>query len=174
MNLERNLIDNVLECELKLGHEENPISFYYPVTSLLELLKCDENGLKAAISDFVAEEQNRLGNVRIKELPKEKGRYEVTVPAAGVKWVHENFQPSEFMSRFVTEIKRPGNTLEDMVELFRNFSPDVEVEKVCEEEWAVSFKKREIDPYVYHIEQNEFGLEYHRFTKEAYRKMMEG
>lgn len=174
MNLERNLIDNVLECELKLGHEEKPISFYYPVTSLTELLHCEEKELASAIPEFLAEEQNRLGNVRIKELPKEAGRYEVTVPAAGVKWVHENFQPSEFMSRFVTEIKRPGNTLEDMVELFRNFSPDVEVEKVCEEEWAVSFKKREIDPYVYHIEQNEFGLEYHRFTKEAYRKTMEG
>lgn len=172
MNLECNLIDNVLECELKLGHEENPISFYYPVTSLTELLHCEETELASAIPEFLAEEQNRLGNVRIKELPKEKGRYEVAVPAAGVKWVHENFQPSEFMCRFVTEIKRPENTLEDMVALFRLFSPDVEVEKVSEEEWAVSFKEGEIDPYVYHIEQNEFGLEYHRFTKEAYMKLM--
>ena len=30
----------------------------------------------------------------------------------------------------------------------------------------------EIDPYVYHIEQSVFGLEYHRFTRESYRKMM--
>ena len=26
--------------------------------------------------------------------------------------------------------------------------------------------------YVYYIEQNVFGLEYHRFTRESYNKMM--
>jgi hypothetical protein len=34
-----------------------------------------------------------------------------------------------------------------------------------------SFRDEEIDPYVYHIEQGIFGLEYHRFTKESYKEM---
>ena len=40
------------------------------------------------------------------------------------------------------------------------------------DEWAFSFKDENIDPYIYHIEQSVFGLEYHRFTKESYKKMM--
>ena len=36
--LERNLIDNILESEVKLGQACSPITFYYPESSLTELL----------------------------------------------------------------------------------------------------------------------------------------
>ena len=45
------------------------------------------------------------------------------------------------------------------------------LKKINEDEWAFSFRDEEIDPYVYHIEQGIFGLEYHRFTKESYKEM---
>ena len=62
--------------------------------------------------------------------------------------------------------------MEDIAELFRRYSQDILISKVNEDEWAISFKDDNIDPYVYHIEQSVFGLEYHRFTRESYRKMM--
>ncbi|MDO4491004.1 MAG: DUF3877 family protein [Lachnospiraceae bacterium] len=174
MNLEKNLIDNILETEIKLGHADMAITFYYPVISLLELLDCTEQQLDAAIGSFQEAVKETLGPVKIQELANEKGRFSVRVSAKGVNWVHSNFHPTEFMKQFVAEIQKSGITLGDIVTLFHSFSQDVEVKKVSEEEWSVSFADEAVDPYVYHIEKNFFGLEYHRFTKEAYRKTMEG
>lgn len=172
MDLERNLIDNILECEIKLGHASLPVSFYYPCGSLLELLQCKEEQLPAAIKIFQQKQQGRLGDVVIEELANEKGRYVITVPASGVDWVSTNYQPSEFMKLFVAEITNPNNDFRDILKVFQRFSENIEVKKISEEEWAVRFCDSSIDPYVYHIERNFFGLEYHRFTQEAYENII--
>lgn len=57
---------------------------------------------------------------------------------------------------------------EDIIALFRRFSDKVVVEQVDEREWAVYFESPEIDAYVYYLEEDEFGLQYHRFTRESY------
>lgn len=170
MDLEKNLIDNSLECELKLGYANTPVSFYFPITSLMELLECDESGIDFAIEQFLKRELTRLGKVIIKEQENEKGRYAVMIPVEGIRWVHEHFQPTDFMRLLISEINRLGNTLEDIVKIFTHFSSEVDVKKVSEKEWVIRFEDEDIDPYVYHIEQNEFGFEYHRFTREAYVK----
>ena len=170
--LERNLIDNILESEIKLGCADTSISFYYPITLLTELLECDADGLDLAIAEFRQHAQNHLGRIVFEELSGEKGRYAVTIPACGTSWVHDNYQPSEFMKEFIREINRPENTLDEIVKLFRKYSHEVDIKKVSDEEWAIAFLDESVDPYVYHIEQNVFGLEYHRFTKKSYEKMM--
>ena len=172
MDLEKNLIDNILECGLKLGYANTPICFYYPITSLMELLECEEVGIDSAIQHFQERELTCLGKVIIKEQANEKGRYAVTIPVEGIRWVHAHFQPTDFMRLLISEINRPGNTLEDIVKIFTHFSLDVDVKKVSDKEWVIRFVDESIDPYVYHIEQNEFGFEYHRFTREAYEKTM--
>lgn len=172
MDLEKNLIDNILECELKLGYANTPICFYYPITSLMELLGCEEIGIDSAIQQFQERELTRLGKVIIKEQANEKGRYAVTIPVDGIRWVHTHFQPTDFMRLLISEINRPGNSLEDIVKIFTHFSSEVDVKKVSEKEWVIGFVDESIDPYVYHIEENEFGFEYHRFTREAYEKTM--
>ena len=60
------------------------------------------------------------------------------------------------------------NTVEDMIKIFQSFSQDIIIEKVDEQEWGISFQNPEIDPYVYYLEQDAFGLQYHRFTRQAY------
>ena len=84
------------------------------------------------------------------------------------RFSHTAFRPSDFIG----EIHRPYNTLEGIAEVFHKFSSDVIIDKVNADEWAFSFADEGIDPYVYHVEQNVFGLEYHRFTRGAYAKMM--
>ena len=44
--LERNLIDNILESEVKLGCASTPVTFYYPESSLNELLDCNNDELQ--------------------------------------------------------------------------------------------------------------------------------
>ena len=50
--LERNLIDNILESEVKLGQACSPITFYYPESSLTELLDCSAGELPLKIAEF--------------------------------------------------------------------------------------------------------------------------
>lgn len=170
MDLEKNLIDNILECEVKLGHEKLPVSFYYPKESLYELLDCNEDTLEMAIADFKEKEVNRLGALSLEQTENDKDRYVATVPADGVEWVSNNYTASDFMLEFIKEVSKPQSTLDSIVSVFKKYSDKVLVKQMSEDEWAVSFLDEAVDPYVYHIEQNDFGLEYHRFTHLSYQK----
>ena len=171
--MERDLIDNILESSVKLGFADTSITFYYPETSLTELFECGKDELSYAVSEFRKIEKDKFGDIVFEELNDEKRRYAVKVSAEGTEWVHANFKTSAFIEEFVKEIKRPGNTLDDIAAFFRKFSTTAVISKNSPDEWALSFGDDNVDPYVYHIEQNVFGLEYHRFTKAAYRNMME-
>jgi len=169
MNLEKNIIDNILECQVKLGMADLPVSFYYPQASLIELLACSNETLDLELENFKKKECNSLGRLEIEELKNEKGRYVITVPTEGIKWVYDHFTPSEFTRAFIAGIKSPGITLEDIINIFKKFSDKVNVNQVSDHEWAVSFGNPDMDPYVYHIEKDCFGFEYHRFTHKAYK-----
>lgn len=167
MDLRTNLLDNIKECEMKIGYCEEEIGLYYPKTSLMELLATDEVQLQNAIEQFIQENCKQLGTIRIQETTEE-GRYCVTVPKIGVRYVHEHVEESAFLRTFLKDIRKHGNTLEGILDTFYQFSKDVLIEKEHQHEWAISFADTTIDPYIYHIEEDGFGLEYHRFTQDAY------
>ena len=167
MDLKRNIFDNIKECEIKIGYREEDMNLYYPRESLIELLSADRENLSEAIAAFCKTAEAELGPLTINETG-EKGRFCIHVPSAGVKYVHENVKNSPFLAAFLDEIFKPGNSLEDIVKVFQAFSNDVMIEKVDDHEWGIFFLNPEIDPYVYYLEQEEFGLQYHRFTKHAY------
>lgn len=144
------------------------MSYIYIDLDKRGLLDCNAEKLPAKIVEFMENEKKRLGKITIEEVANEKGRYAVKVLPEGLDWVQANFRPSDFIG----EIQRPYNTLEGIAEVFHKFSSDVIIDKVNADEWAFSFADEGIDPYVYHVEQNVFGLEYHRFTRGAYAKMM--
>ena len=165
MDLERNLIDNVLECEIKLGFDELPVILYYPKASLMELLFCSEEDLVAEISKFRLQVRDSLGDIIIEKVSGESDRYSVTIPSEGVRWVNANFKPSDFIKLFIETIKSPGKKFDDIKKLFEKFSEDVIVETREDGEKAIYFADTSIDPYMYIIEENAFGLEYHRFIQ---------
>lgn len=170
--LERNLIDNILESEVKLGRIGTSLTLYYPGSSLAELLDCSEEELPVKLAEFPEKGTEYLGNIVIEQIDDSGERFSVRIPAEGLDRVYADFQPSDFTKEFVKEIRNPGNTLEDIAELFHRYSQDVVINQINPDEWVFSFCDDAVDAYVYHIEQNVFGLEYHRFTKESYRKMM--
>ena len=172
MDLKKNLCDNIKECELKIGYREAEIGLYYPESSLLELLDTDKDGLEQAISRFTQEVSEELGAVSIVPT-QEKGRYCITVPKEGISYVHQTIEASLFLCDFIHEVKLPGKSLAEIIKVFYRYSDAVVVEKDSPKEWAVSFADDSIDPYIYYIEEDAFGLEYHRFTHEAYRFLKE-
>lgn len=167
MDLRQNIIDSVKECEIKLGYREEAISLYYPESVLLELLSATEETLPKAILEFCASASGEFGKVSIMET-NESGRYQINIPKEGVAFVHENVETSSFVKDFVETIHRPGMTKEAIITLFQKYSDGVVVEQAGKKEWAVYFSDPQIDAYVYYIEEDDFGLQYHRFTKESY------
>lgn len=172
MDLRKNLYDNIKECEIKIGYREEEIGLYYPEGSLLELLSTDRAHLSEAVRAFTESVRGELGEVTIAET-QEEGRYCITIPPKGVSYVHDHVEESPFLKAFIRDIKIPGNTLEGIIDTFRRFSGDIRIDKEEPKEWAVSFCDAEVDPYVYHIEEDDFGLEYHRFTHAAYERLKE-
>lgn len=170
MTLEKNLIDNITECIVKLGSIDVSMTFYYPLSSLLELLDTDEDSLSDAIENFTLRVKDTLGDVVISKVKGEKGRYGITVPVNGIKWVDENYKASDFVKSFISSIKELDASLEKMIDLFTSYDSKVITRRENDSEIAIWFEDDSIDPYVYFLEENDFGLEYHRYTKKAYEE----
>lgn len=170
VTFQEHLFDTVKEWEEKIGYRREDIRLYYPEESLLELFHTDKSRLAEAIRDFQQNMCPILGQVDIEET--ENGRYCVKVPAKGVEYIHTNVPENSFLRAFLDVVTGKGTRLEDVAELFYRFSEHVGIQKAAEREWGFWFEDGDPDPYVYHVEEDEFGLEYHRFTREAYRKLL--
>lgn len=168
--LQKNICDTLKEWEIKIGYRQEEVQLYYPKESLLELLETAEENLEQQLEEFCKAVKRELGDIAIYET-NEKGRYCVRIPAKGVSYVHEHIPESEFLKAFLKTVAAPGARLEDVSNVFYQFSDQVVIEKQEEREWGIFFVEEGIDPYVYYVEEDDFGLEYHRFTKEAYRRL---
>ena len=62
--------------------------------------------------------------------------------------------------------------MQDVEQLFVTTSPDqarnLQAEPDARGFW---FADGQPDPYVYHVEEDDFGLEYHRFTRKSYEAL---
>lgn len=167
MDLKKNICDTIKECEIKIGYREDDMNLYYPEESLLELLQTDREHLKQELSRFCKETCRDLGAVRIIETD-EPGRYHVHIPRSGVKYIHENIGENPFLTAFLETVHKPGKKMEDILCVFRKFSEQIKIEQLDGQNWGVYFQDPEIDPYVYYLEEDKFGLQYHRFTRQTY------
>lgn len=170
MKLKQNICDTVKEWEIKIGYREEEIQLYYPEESLVELLETNRENLKTRLDEFCTEVQEDWGKVLIYET-EEKGRYCIKIPSQGVAYVHLKVPENVFLKKFLKAVTVQGARLEDICSIFYQFSDNVIIDKAEKREWGIWFQEKEIDPYVYYVEEDEFGLEYHRFTQEAYQKL---
>lgn len=74
--LERNLIDNILESEVKLGRIGTSLTLYYPGSSLAELLDCSEEELPVKLAEFPEKGTEYLGNIVIEQIDGSGERFE--------------------------------------------------------------------------------------------------
>lgn len=173
MDLRQNILDTVKEWEIKIGYRKEAIQLYYPRESLCELLGAKESDdghdLEQRLQSF-CEASEEFGGVEIAET-EEKGRYCVRIPSKGVEYIHEHVPENPFLRAFLDVITNHGKKLEDVEAVFHRFSDRVVIEKQEEREWGFWFADGKPDEYVYYVEEDAFGLEYHRFTKDAYRKL---
>ena len=172
MNLEQNLYDTVREWQLKIGYQTEEMRLYYPEESLLELLDTTKEALPEKAKAFAAQMKRKLGEVQIIPTGKNDGRWCVCIPPQGVAYVWEHVPEPAFLKTFLAVIKAPGAKLSDVEQLFAATSSgqarSLQTEPDAKGFW---FADGRPDPYVYHVEEDDFGLEYHRFTRKSYETL---
>lgn len=190
-----NIIEQVLELQLKLGFARESVSLYYPYASVKFLLdepfENDGDGIKKHIfSDAISENEKHLLASTLKEVldsAEADGMGKFNIKASDervvlalspdvVSYIHENYQPSEFLRDFIALFSQHhGITLEKILEVFERFSPDY----VCEEmpegsdfDYSIHFTDSSIDSFYYCI-KDEFGhMIYHRFIESDYLALL--
>lgn len=173
--LEKHIIDTIKEWQMKIGYRKENIKLYYPDTSLTDLLKIEENRkLGEALRIFCKEAEPRLGEIKCSN---NKERYCLEVSAEGCAYIAEEVPDPEFLKKFLAVITGKGNTMKQIQTCFSKFAKEkriryTESDKIDAGMGCVFyFEDGEADDYVYCVEENEFGLTYHRFTKDDYDKL---
>lgn len=198
MDLKKHIIDTIKEWQLKIGYREGNMKLYYPGESLIDLLesaetmqnvvgvkpltekqitgKLSEGELQERLTTFCDEMEPLLGRIKISGSYE---RYCLDIPAKGCAYVAGKVPDPEFLKLFLNTITTPGNAMEQVRDCFGAYAAEhglTYVEEEIEEEHthaghAFYFTDDTIEEYIYWVEENEFGLTYHRFTKADYEKL---
>lgn len=171
--LEKHILDNIFEAQVKLGYEGRAMSLNYTSDSLNHLLgeNLSPDRMKQALSDFSEYSAPRLGKLTFAEI--RKGFY-ITVPPEGTKFVHSFYDGEQFISRLVEGV-REHLPLEEILDIFRSFSDAVSVTEMNngEFQYLVYFENGIPDDYRYCLSVDEeidgsVHVTYHRFIREDY------
>lgn len=172
MTLEKHIMDTMKEWQIKIGSFDSDIRLYYPKTSLCRYLNLSmdiDNGvLSGYIEKYFADDIKYLGNVTVSA---NQDRFCILVGKEGCDYVEKEMQEPEFLAKYLEVLK--GQKMEAIVDFFEEYAKKHDT-RVCiqkeekELETILYFENEDIEPYVYCIDQNEFGITYHRFSKEDY------
>ena len=172
--LEKNLCDNILEAQVKLGYDGRPMSLNYTTSSLCHLAGCDSGGAEDMLRTFIREASPRLGSITFRPV---KDGFCLTVPPEGTGYVNSSSDGNEFIRAFIGLI-RSHPTVDEVLGLFRSFSANVSITETDNEEfrYLVYFTDGVPDDYRYCISAEEeidgsVHVTYHRFIKEDYEDL---
>lgn len=175
----RHICDTIKEWQIKIGVQEETIRLYYPRTSLLNLLGLGQNAsekeLDSALSRFSEEAAPKLGAVRFSH---KEDRYCVEIPKEGGAYVNREIPEPEFLREFLSVITKKGADLGEVRSCFDGFARKRGIGFIEEDETEEGaghvfyFSDCTREPYVYCVEEGDFGLTYHRFTREDFDRLV--
>lgn len=177
--LERHIIDTIKEWQMKIGYKEENMRLYYPDVSLIGMLELPEGTtekeLKKNLAVFTEIVSERLGQIEISNVGD---RYCLNVPVEGCRYISENVPDSELLKNLLVVLNRRENDMDQVRRVFEDYA--TEHQGTCVEEDHESeglglvfyYTSEEADPYVYCMEQDDFGITYHRFSRSDYNKLV--
>ncbi|MCD8085451.1 MAG: DUF3877 family protein [Clostridiales bacterium] len=167
--LEQAVTELVREAQIKMGYQEEAFHLYYPLSALNKLLgtDCDLPQMTRTLQDFAAFAQPRLGKL---DIAARDGRFCLTIPAEGMRYVHEHLDENDFLVQFISVIGRHGATLEEVLAVFYAHSDRVVVRKmeIDDFDYLVYFEDGVPNDYRYCLTVEDCHIIYHRFTREDY------
>lgn len=173
--LEKNIVDQIKEAQLKLGFVRETMRLYYPLESLQAIL-----GLPVASPRLPAAEAEQLCQQLGKEFPaftfgQHEGRIEVCVPPSYVEWVHKEVETPAFLSELIEQFQDNHYlTKEQLQEIFSRYG-----DFVCEQmpegtdfDFVFYFENPMVDEYYYCVRMEMGHTIYHRFLKADYEQLL--
>ena len=175
MTLEKHIVDTMKEWQIKMGSLDSDIRLYYPKTFLCRYLNLQDDiendVLSKRIEKYFADKAKYLGEITVSAM---KDRFCILVGKEGCEYVEKNVPEPEFLAQYLEILK--GQKMQPMLDFFEEYAKQHGT-TVCidreegEQETILYFENEEIEPYVYCIDQNEFGISYHRFSKGDYEEL---
>ena len=175
MTLEKHLIDTMKEWQIKIGGLTSDMRLYYPKASLCRYLNLQDDieneVLAKEIEKYFANQVKYLGEVTVSA---KQDRFCILVGREGCDYVEKNVPEPEFLARFLEVLK--SQKMQIILDYFEEYAKE-HWTTVCTQqeeggmETILYFEKEEIEPYVYCVDQNEFGITYHRFSKGDYMEL---
>lgn len=169
--LEKNIIDNIKEAQIKLGFDNRPMSFNYTESSLKNLLATDD--IESALEDFSVNAVDRLGKITFHKI---KTGFCLTVSEKGTSYVN-TLDGFEFIKEFINTVRKHGISIDDVIAVFKKYSDNVVIEEKHngEFDYLIYFADGVPDDYYYCITLEEeidghIHITYHRFIKEDYEE----
>lgn len=175
MTLERHVMDTLKEWQIKIGNFESGIRLYYPKTSLCDYLNLDtdiDNGvLGRQIEEYFRVHANFLGDISVSV---NQDRFCIWIGKSGCDYIENNVPVPEFLTNFLEILK--SQNMSFIQNYFEEYAKRNQTRVCMEREKddmgiVLYFEDENIEPYVYCIDQNEFGITYHRFTRNEYRNL---
>ncbi len=175
--LEKDLIDQIVELQVKLGYAYESTRFYYKVSSLNAMVGADAPDA-ASLCDMLAAEHALAGSV-LGEVGfgTHEDRIEVRIPPQGAKYVHEHVETPAFLADLIglfMSCHHPAKA--DICALFAKHSPSYVVDDMpegSEFDYAVHFEDASVDAHFYCFKEEMGHVIYHRFVKEDYERLLD-
>lgn len=104
-------------------------------------------------------------------------RYCIEIPEEGCIYIEKEIPVPELLQNLLQVITTPGNTMNEVRKCFSDYAVKMHTtvrENASEEHemgHVFSFADPSVDEYCYCVEENEFGLTYHRFSREDYQAL---
>ena len=168
ITLENNIMDSLIEQQAKLGYMKTTVRLYYPLDSLNNILRTNENAdqMLAELESFSKTLKDKIGEIRIS---KNGDRFCIILPGEASEYVHNNANENAFIYKLVKLISQHGTTMDDMVALFKKTDPDCEVKYMDDQEFDMMIRfNSELDRYCYCFKDEGCHITYHRFLEEDY------
>lgn len=170
--LVKNLIDQIKEAQIKLGYVKEVLRFYYPVSSLNNILGVDYqdgNVMRRVLSETLGFRDTVLGRLRFEQHGE---RIEISVAEIGAEYVHYNVRSSPFLVDLITLFGKCHDcNINDICRVFEKYSKDYVCRRMKENEdfdYVIYFRDKDIDEYYYCIREEMGHTIYHRFVKEDF------
>lgn len=175
--LEKDIIDQIVELQVKLGYAHESTRFYYKAESLNAMLgtaEPDARSLCALLQREHALEGSPLGEVTF---GTHEDRIEVRVPPAGSLYVHEQVPAPAFLVDLIELfLAKHHPSKDEVLALFAKHSASYVLEDMppgSEFDYAVHFQDAALDQHYYCFKEEMGHLIYHRFAPEDYALLLD-
>lgn len=175
--LEQDIIDQIVELQVKLGYAYESTRFYYKAQSLNALVGASEPdapSLCALLQREHALQGSPLGAV---SFATHEDRVEVRVPPQGSLYVHEHVPAPAFLIELIDLfVTKHHPSKDEVIALFARHSPSYELQDMpagAEFDYAVHFGDASVDSHYYCFKEEMGHLIYHRFAREDFERIVD-